>query len=94
LCCWHPWLQGERPYRHHLWTETCLLHVQPLLFLSQTTNSGYIKQRFIWLANRQNWKPIRNRVQRSTRVGAIDATCRIFHSAIVHRECNRSTGPF
>ena len=41
-------------------------------------------------------KPLnnRNRVQRSTRVCAIDAKCRILHSAIVHRECNRSTGPF
>ena len=59
-----------------------ILHVQPLLFILQTTNSESIKQRIIWLANRQNWKPIRNRVQRSTRVGAIDATCRILHSAI------------
>ena len=25
---------------------------------------------------------------------SIDATCRILHSAIVHRECNRSTGLF
>jgi hypothetical protein len=41
-------------------------------------------------------KPLnnRNRVQRLTRVGAIDAKCRILHSAIVHQECNRSTGPF
>jgi hypothetical protein len=62
-----------------------ILHVQPLLFILQTTNSESIKQRIIWLANRQNWKPIRNRVQRSTQVGAIDATCRILHSAIDRR---------
>ena len=85
LCCWHPWLKGERPDRHHLWTETCPLHVQPLLFMPQTTNSESIKQRIIWLANQQNWKPIRNHVQRSTRVGAIDTTCRIL-------QCNSSSG--
>jgi hypothetical protein len=39
--------QGERPDRHHLWTETCQLHVQPLLFMPQTTNSESIKQRII-----------------------------------------------
>ena len=50
--------------------------------MPQTTNSESIKQQIIWLANQQNWKSIRNHVQRSTRVGAIDAMCRILHSAI------------
>ena len=39
-------------------------------------------------------KANQNRVQRSTWVGVIEATCRILHSVIVHRECNRSTGLF
>jgi hypothetical protein len=63
-------------------TERYLVLNQPLLFMPQTTNFESIKQRIIWLANRQNWKSIRNHVQRSTRIGAIDATCRILHSAI------------